>query len=267
MQIEVIGSIIGAIGVVTAAIITAVSQRSKHKQDHITNKQDNTSPKQVEQTKSVEQSRFSVISGSSVSVKDISEALELDYMVYNKTYHISLETCISYYNSNPDIYIMVRDTQTCKIVAYMNVSPVTEECYEKIRSGTFLDNYITSDDILSYDLPYLYSIYLSSVVIHPQYQNTEVMRMLYNEVVKKFIYIGEHDVYIRRIVADAITEKGRKFCKLFGMKLVDQSNHNSTIYEISMLPPEFRITSKSTQILYEYYQKKYKEISDLLVDK
>jgi hypothetical protein len=235
-----------------------------HIVQHIVNALGITPPKQANAVESIEPFRFSVVSGSSVTAKDISEALELDYVVYDEVYHLPLKTCLSWYHCNPDIYTMVRDIQSGKIIAYINISPITEECYDKIRSGTFLDNYISEEDVLSYDLPYLYSVYIFSIVIHPQYQNTEVMRMLYDEVIKKFIYFGEHDVYIRRIIADAVSEKGRKFCKLFGMKLIDQSNHDSTIYEVTMLPPQFRVTSKSTKTLYEYYHKKYEEISYLL---
>jgi len=42
------------------------------------------------------------------------------------------------------------------------------------------------------------------------------------------------------------------------MQHVDESNHESTIYEVSLLPPQFRVTSKATKTLYDYYLKNIK---------
>ena len=57
---------------------------------------------------------------------------------------------------------------------------------------------------------------------------------------------------------------GMKFCKLFGMTRVRESDHSSTLFEVSLLPPRFRITSKPTKILYDYYSRKYEEVKDFL---
>lgn len=129
----------------------------------------------------------------------------------------------------------------------------------KDKRGDFIDTGITADMILSYDMPFPYSVYFSSIVIHPEYQNTEVFMQLFNSVIKKFIYLGEHEVYVKRMVADAVTANGEKFCKLFGMKKVKGSDHNSTLYEIAMIPPKFRVLSKMLKKLHDYYQIKYLE--------
>ncbi len=61
------------------------------------------------------------------------------------------------------------------------------------------------------------------------------------------------------MIADAVTKNGEKFCRLFGMEKIKGSDHDSTLYEIAMIPPQFRILSKKTKILYDYYQNKYEE--------
>lgn len=108
----------------------------------------------------------------------------------------------------------------------VNISPVTDECYNKIKIGDFIDTGITADMILSYDMPFPYSLYFSSIVIHPDYQNTEVFMQLFNAIVKKFISLGEHDVFVQRMIADAVTKNGEKFCRPFGMNKVKNSNHD-----------------------------------------
>lgn len=94
--------------------------------------------------------------------------------------------CEQWFKVNPDIYVMAKDIKTKEVVAYVNISPVTDKCYEQIKNG-------------------------------------------------------------------------EKFCKFFGMIKVRGSDHNSSVYEVSMIPPKFRVSSKKTKELYDYYQKKYQE--------
>lgn len=201
----------------------------------------------------------SIITGKQVTKEDIREAVLLDTLVYDDIYHVDTTQCEEWFEVNPDIYVMAKDNHTNKVVAYVNISPVTDECYERIKNGDFIDTGITADMLLSYDMPFPYSVYFSSIVIHPEYQNTEVFMQLFNAIVKKFITLGEHEVYVHRMIADAVTKNGEKFCKMFGMTKLKGSNHESTLYEVTMIPPKFRVLSKTCKQLYDYYQRKYNE--------
>ena len=170
-----------------------------------------------------------------------------------------IRSCIKYFEVNPEIYLMMKDTVTGKIVANIDIAPITEECYEKLLSGHFIDKDITSDMVLSYDMPCIYNLYFSSIVIDKRYRGTDLFLRMFNAVVEHFISLGEREVYAKRMLADAVTEEGEKFCKLFGMHKVRESDHRSKLYEVTLIPPRFRIVSKATKILYEYYQKKYDE--------
>lgn len=202
-------------------------------------------------------SKFTVISGHNITKNDITEAIMLDKMVYSEEYWLDTDTCLSWFKVNPDIYVMIKDNETQRIVAYVNASPVTDECYDDIRNGHFIDTGITADMILSYNMPFPYNLYFSSVVIHPGYQNTEVFMKLFNAIIERFIELGKQEVFIKRMVADAVSPEGEKFCKMFGMKKVDESDHHSTIYEVSLIPPKFRISSRATKSLYDFYREKY----------
>ena len=202
---------------------------------------------------------ISIITGHQISLSDIREAVELDLLVYDDVYHVDSTQCERWFEVNPDIYVMAKDVVANKVIAYVNISPVTDECYEKIKNGDFIDTGITEDMILSYDMPFPYSVYFSSIVIHPDYQNTDVFLKLLNAIIKKFTYLGENEVFIKRMIADAVTKNGEKFCKLFGMEKIKNSNHESALYEISLIPPRFRILSKNCKKLYDYYQRKYNE--------
>lgn len=203
--------------------------------------------------------RIKIISGRQVTIEDIKQAVELDSLVYDNIYQVDSTACEEWFEVNPDIYVMAKDVPGDKIIAYVNLSPVTDECYDRIKKGDFIDTGITSDMILSYDMPFPYSLYFSSIVIHPDYHNTEVFMELFNAIIDKFLLLGEHEVYIKRMVADAVTKNGEKFCKLFGMEKIKVSDHDSSLYEITMIPPKFRMLSKKAKQLFDYYQKKYEE--------
>lgn len=231
----------------------------------------NVIPKQIEQKQSIDtiitkEKRISIITGKQVTIEDIKQAVYLDTLVYDDIYHVDTTQCEKWFDVNPDIYVMAKDTKTNRIIAYVNISPVTDECYERIKNGDFIDTGITADMILSYDMPFPYSLYFSSIVIHPDYQNTEVFMEIFNAIVDKFITLGEHEVFIRRMIADAVTKNGEKFCRLFGMTKLKGSDHDSSLYEITMIPPKFRILSKKSKQLYDYYQKKYNDAPYLFME-
>ena len=232
---------------------------------HICDYIKNAIPKQISTAQSTDTSaqpkekRISIITGKQVTAQDIADAAYLDTLVYDDIYLVTVEQCEEWIAVNPDIYVMAKDTTTDRFIAYANLTPVTDECYERIKNGDFIDTGITADMVLSYDMPFPYSLYFSSIVIHPDYQNSEVFMEIFNAIIDKFISLGEHEVFIRRMIADAVTTNGEKFCKLFGMTKIKNSSHDSSLYEITMIPPKFRILSKKSKLLYDYYQRKYND--------
>lgn len=215
---------------------------------------------------------FKIINGMDVSIDDIEQAIELDKIVYDEKYFVSLDQCLEWNEVNNQIYTMIKKVDTNSVIAYVNISPVTDEYYEKIKSGEFIDTYLPAEAIMSYDMPSVYNIYFSSIVIHPDYQNTRVFKMLYDAIIDKIIKLGENDMFIKRMVADAVSDKGMKFCQLFGMEKVKNSYHNSTIYEVEMIPPHFRISSRATKELYSFYKNitdmfEYEEKNELVDEK
>lgn len=199
-------------------------------------------------------SKFSVIEGSSVTAEDILQACMLDQMVYEEEYYVTLQQCLEWHKKNDRIYTMIRDNTTKDIIAYVNMSPVTKEYYDKIKSGQFIDTYLPPDAIVDYFLPDTYYLYFSSIVVHPDYQNSTVFLILFNAITQKFLELGKEQILIEKIVADAVSEKGQKFCELFGMQKQKDSHHNSQIYEVQMMPPQFRISSKATRELFAFYE-------------
>ena len=164
-----------------------------------------------------------------LSRQDIEEAVGLDKLVYDKQYSGTVERCLEWAKVNPDIYIMIKEND--HVVAYANIMPVTGECYMQLRSGSFLDMDITPDMILPYQKNQIHNIYISSVVVHPDHRNIHVIRTLLRKIKNKFKQLENDNIYVTRILVDAISPAGIKLCWLFKMRIVGITQHHSVIYE------------------------------------
>lgn len=207
--------------------------------------------------------KFSIIQGKDITKKDIEEALELDKKFYDLTDDemFTIEKCLNWFKINPNIYTMLRDNETHKIVAYINAAPVTDECYEDIRAGKYFDARIDDEDIESFELAGFYNLYFASVVVDLDYQNLFLLQMVYNSFIDKVLNLLNKDIIITRIIADAVSKKGKKFCEIFGLdRVVTKTEHNSTIYEAILYPPQIKVSSKKMKQVYDAYCKKAEEL-------
>ncbi len=203
--------------------------------------------------------KYRVKEAEEVTFEDVKQAVQLDSIVYAGMEHVDPEECWRWFTLNPDIYTFIEETERHRIIAYTNTAPVTDECYDLIKSGTFLTTDITEDMLLGFEMPYFYSLYFFSIVISPEYQNTEVFNIMLHAIVDKFLRLGKHEAYVKRMIADAVTPKGERFCRMFGMKKVTDSQHDSKLYEISMIPPDFKPISAKVKELYEFYAGIYRK--------
>ena len=210
------------------------------------------------------QPAFRLLAPEEITPGDIQEVLDMEAEVYPENERQELQSCLAYFEANPCVYLFFKDEGTGLIAGNIDLCPVTNECYEMIRSGRFLDRDISPDMVLSYDMPALYNLYFEGITVRPEYRNTGLFLFMFNAIVNLFCSLGDKEVYARRMIADAVTKEGEKFCKLFGMTKVGESNHLSSLYEVSLLPPQFRVTSKPTKALHDYYTLKYAEVRDFL---
>ena len=194
-----------------------------------------------------------IIEGENITVDHIKQILNLDKLVYDELYHNTLEKCLDSFERNSDTYTMLYSASADKIVAYVHVLPITDEYYDRLKSGTLIDAYLPPEASVSYDLPGIYSLYFSSAVIHPDYQMVGVLKHLLEAFVEKLISLGEEGFYMKRVLADAVTDKGEKFCSLVGMDRLYESDHDSIIYEMELLPPKFKAISHAHARFYDYY--------------
>ncbi len=87
---------------------------------------------------STPEKRIAIITGKQVTAEDIAQAAYLDTLVYDDIYLVTVEQCEEWMAVNPDIYVLAKDIQTNRFIAYANLTPVTDECYERIKKETLL---------------------------------------------------------------------------------------------------------------------------------
>jgi hypothetical protein len=170
----------------------------------------------------------------------IRQAVAIDTEVYKEDFRGIYETCVGWWKRNPDIYIMMTEEETGEVIGYINMMPVSSECYDRLRSGKSLDTEIPVSEIEIYDAPGTFSMYLSSIAIRSDRQGTQAFHILMDGFASHIKELASRWIIFSRIVGDAVSSKGCKVCEYIGLTYIKDSEHDSRIYEGIMIPFEMR---------------------------
>ena len=203
---------------------------------------------------------YYLIKPEEITDDDIKEVLAMEAEIYKEDECQDFDLCQKIHRINPYTDLFFKDLRTGKIVANIDICPITDECYELFKSGEFMDSEITPEMVVAYDMPALYNLYFTGIAIKEEYRNTSLLLLMISEAVNTLIKLGDRGILFKRMIADAVTPNGERFCKIFGMKNILNTEHGSKIYEVVFMPPEFHVESTQTKQLYNYYKKKYDEL-------
>lgn len=208
-----------------------------------------------------EDTKYSVVIKPKNITKYLDQAIKIDYQHYNEEQTGILETCIKWYEANNDIYTFIIDNND-NVVAYFNAMLLEEEIFEKLKKGTFFDNNITPDSIITPFLPGTYRLYFCSIAIDKNHNNNkiEIFSLLYKSFFHKLREWADNDFYIEEIIADAITSDGKNISQSFGLTKIKETDHSSTLYYAKMLPPNFK-GSKDAQLVFNKYKNYYENFN------
>lgn len=201
--------------------------------------------------------RYEVLHGTDLSLQDVEQIIELDRMSLDSCYQVTAGDDYALLKKNRENGIVIRDRESGLIVGYSMLLPIHNEMYEKIRTGTFIDTEFRPEMTFVYDKPGIYHLYFASVVIHEKHRSASLVLTMMDAMVQDFIDLTSKGIFFESMIADVVSREGIKFCRLFGLKEVTSTNHNSKIYEVASLPPMMRITTPTTQRLYDIYRAKF----------
>ena len=147
----------------------------------------------------------------------IPDLMYVESKVYATEFCGKYESILQRYKKNKDSVILVYDNK--KIVGYLCMFPISDKLYLEINnSDKLVDDDICSEDVLPYTTRN--KLYLISVAILPQYQDTDTVILLCNKF-QEFISNKEmKNQKIESIMATAISEDGTRFLKRLGFKEV-----------------------------------------------
>lgn len=172
-----------------------------------------------------------LIEGNDVTLEHVLGALKLDKEVYAQEYWLSESVCKAFAERNPDIYTMLFDEENGQVAAYLNVSPVSCAFYDSLSSGKYVDTVIKGEDI---EIPQANGdnlLYLSSVVVHPNYRRRGLAKLLLRRYGEKLAGYGEKGISFVSVIADAVSPSGEKLCRALGMRKIRPSEHGSSLFE------------------------------------
>ncbi len=181
--------------------------------------------------------KFVVIALEKFVDKDLLDLYEIEKLVLPPEVIASFETDKKWFQHNPSTIIAVRDTETGKLVGFFNTLPINDFLYKEISSGDFDDTKFETKDICQYNAQGIYNLYLCSFCIHPAYKVTSTFVIIYRAFIDFLIKLAtERGIYFGKLIADAATPDGVKLCEYVGMQKIATSTHNSSVYEVSLIP-------------------------------
>lgn len=206
-------------------------------------------------------SRYSIITGKQLNDDYVKMTVDLDKLIYTKDYQISYDKALSWYHKNHDIYIIIYDNELNQIVAYMNACPFKDKTFENIKSGITKEINITENDILDYDIPGLYNLYIFAMAVRPGHEDrSKMITMLQDNFIKKLYNLAKDGFYISNIAAEAVNDtEERLFSRYFRMKEILKTEYNSSIYEIKDLPRNIKKHFTSKREILNKLHKEYIE--------
>lgn len=199
--------------------------------------------------------KYKILKASELNSDDVLQALDLDKTTYPESFILQPQICVDYFNKNNQIYIMIKSGEI--VVGYLNFSPIDRASYEQIKTGKSIDVFLSKDNIVSYDeesdLPY-YG-YFSSIVVKKEYRHQGLASILMEELALEIALLAKKGIWFEKIIADVLSDGGAFFCKELGMKGLSSSQHNSSVYEMKMIPVQFERTMLNAPF-YDLYQRR-----------
>jgi GNAT superfamily N-acetyltransferase len=191
-------------------------------------------------------------------------AAELGRLCYSEQYHSDPERLWSWHEVNQDLFTLVEDLDLKRVVGCLTVLPLWDDAYSRVASGGVIDVNLSAEEIRRYDVMGFYKLYVASLIVHPAYRRSGVFKLLYESYVDKLLAFAREEIFVTEVLADAVTDDGRRLVKWMHMDKIADSHHQSTIHRLVLLPPTMRADSGSMMKLMRHYGSRYAELKELL---
>lgn len=174
---------------------------------------------------------FKVLKDELITPDIIKQINDLDKLFFKKEYLWDYEYQLNIYNKNKNSFVMVTDNNN-NLIGYINYLCITKDTYFKMKmSNTTVDDF-SLDEISKFKKNTDNYITINSVVIKTEYQDSYIIKLLTNNLLKKLRQLNRSGYPISGIDAIAISKDGRHFCENLGLIKYKKLDDNNTLYSI-----------------------------------
>ena len=172
---------------------------------------------------------FEIIRNEQVTEKDIEEALLLDYSSYDEYYHLETSRCFGFVRKNNYVYSMIKADG--HVIAYINISPINDEAYERLRGGES-DNFLCYDYLVPMEDNAVLNIYISSIVVSKKYRGQGLAKILINDAKEKYLkLLEERNITAKRVLGDAVSNGGEQILTDLHLDFLRETSRKSKVFE------------------------------------
>jgi GNAT superfamily N-acetyltransferase len=164
-------------------------------------------------------------SGIDLGWHDLVRGCEIDSVVYNEVDRDTIENIYARFVKDKSLYFAAMNSDV--IVGYLAAFPISESYRDKMLShGMESDSDIVPDDVVVGSS----TLYLISVAILPEYQDTKVITYLLQELKSKLAKRKDY----KRVIAHAVSDAGYKMMKRLGFEVKLLTDHGTRVMEAPM---------------------------------
>ena len=174
---------------------------------------------------------FCIRYGTDVDIFYLKKLDYVDQTCYEEKYWGDEFNTIRRFEKNSDSYIFVEDMETGNLAGYLNFFPCEDKLYQDNlwRSEVIRDDDIEPEEIAEYNADENH-LFIMSLAIHPDYQGTEVIRMLSDEFIG-WMNRKETDGFpITDIAATAVSTHGKKALTNYLFRQIRVMGDGNTVY-------------------------------------
>lgn len=203
--------------------------------------------------------------GAAISDEQVQQVVDLAGVAYPAGVVLPVDIIRAWRRANPEVLHVIAEPSTKRVMGYILALPLTTNAFARTLQEDFDEKWLSDDDVLPYDMPDLYYLYVSSIVVDPAHrQSGTAYRALVDGFARFMVNLAERDVFIVELSADAVTRQGERMCRSIGMRMRSRRQNGDAAFHAVMLPPSFRSVTRSGVALHRHYARKYEELKDIL---
>jgi len=161
-----------------------------------------------------------------LSFKDFEKMSALELKFYGEDYVTPAEEAYLWYQKYPHTVTAAKEGDS--IAGFVNLFPVKDDVFEKLKAGKFNDSQMKLDDIADINgTDGKLNMFLCCIVIDEKYRRGSFTKKLLLTAAQQYESVYEK---CGDIVTDNVTKDGSQFSDRYGFSFVCNSNHGSKIY-------------------------------------